>query len=453
MFMRDSLLAKCSCDAKESEPSFADMAFNKSKIILDNFKDIKNFVNFNFLVCHKKLFNKAGLINNIGAYVLIIIILIYIISIFIFCINQFSLLKKKIKDLVFGIKGKQTIDLNAKRKKKEIKSRTKNHKKANLFEKSESKKMIASKKNNKNIFPKKNINNKSNKRNIANIHIHNINNIIYNFINNKIRKNYSNNLTTNIVPKINNKRSFNINCNRQSNIKKLKNIMEYIDEEINILPYNLAIQYDKRNYCNYYISLLKTKHNLIFSLNNNDYNSRIIKINLFLIGFTIKYVVNGLFFNDDTMHKIYEKKGQFDLEVQIPIIVYSSLISTLLNTPLNLLALSNNDIISFKQNKSTINLMKRAEDLTNKLTIKFILYFIISFLLLVFFWYYISMFGVIYRNTQIHLLKDTLLSFGLSLIIPFGLYLIPGFFRIPSLSNRRNKREYLYNFSKVLQLI
>ena len=449
----DSLIAKCSCDAKESEPSFADMAFNKSKIILDNFKDIKNFVNFNFLLCHKKLFNKAGLVNNIGAYVLIIIILIYIISIFIFCINQFSLLKKKIKDLVFGIKGKQIIDLNAKRKKKEIKSRTKNHKKANLFEKSESKKMIASKKNNKNIFPKKNINNKSNKRNIANIHIHNINNIIYNINNNKIKKNYSNNLTTNIVRKINNKRSFNINCNRQSNIKKLKNIMEYIDEEINILPYNLAIQYDKRNYCNYYISLLKTKHNLIFSLNNNDYNSRIIKINLFLIGFTIKYVVNGLFFNDDTMHKIYEKKGQFDLEVQIPIIVYSSLISTLLNTPLNLLALSNNDIISFKQNKSTINLMKRAEDLTNKLTIKFILYFIISFLLLVFFWYYIAMFGVIYRNTQIHLLKDTLMSFGLSLIIPFGLYLIPGFFRIPSLSNRRNKREYLYNFSKVLQLI
>jgi len=111
------------------------MAFNKSKIILDNFKDIKNFANFNFLVCHKKLFNKAGLINNIGAYVLIIIILIYIISIFIFCIYQFPLIKKKIKDLIFGIKGKQIVELNANRKKKEIKSRTKNHKRTNLFEK------------------------------------------------------------------------------------------------------------------------------------------------------------------------------------------------------------------------------------------------------------------------------------------------------------------------------
>ena len=63
------------------------------------------------------------------------------------------------------------------------------------------------------------------------------------------------------------------------------------------------------------------------------------------------------------------------------------------------------------------------------------------------------MFGVIYRNTQIHLLKDTLLSFGLSFIYPFGILLIPGFFRIPSLSNNRSKRQCLYNFSKIVQLI
>ena len=63
------------------------------------------------------------------------------------------------------------------------------------------------------------------------------------------------------------------------------------------------------------------------------------------------------------------------------------------------------------------------------------------------------MFGVIYKNTQIHLLKDTLMSFGISLIIPFCLYLIPGLFRIPSLSNGKNKSECLYNFSKIFQFL
>ena len=198
--------------------------------------------------------------------------------------------------------------------------------------------------------------------------------------------------------------------------------------------------------------MLRTQHNLISALfNNNDYNSKIIKINLFFIGFTIEYTVNALFYNDDTMHKIYESKGEFDLETQIPITIYSTLIFMILNLPLNLLALSNDAIINFKQNNKKINIKKKAKTLKNILIVKFIFYFIISFIFIIFFWYYISMFGVIYKNTQMHLLKDTLISVGLSVIIPFVIYLFPGIFRIISLSNINKKRAYLYNFSKFLQ--
>ena len=63
------------------------------------------------------------------------------------------------------------------------------------------------------------------------------------------------------------------------------------------------------------------------------------------------------------------------------------------------------------------------------------------------------MFGAIYINTQLHLIKDNLISFGLSLLYPFGTYLLPGFFRIPALSNKKNKRSYLYNISKFLQML
>ena len=61
------------------------------------------------------------------------------------------------------------------------------------------------------------------------------------------------------------------------------------------------------------------------------------------------------------------------------------------------------------------------------------------------------MFGVIYRNTQIHLLKDTLMSVEFSLIISFIVYLMPGLFRILSISNANKKRICLYNFTKFLQ--
>ena len=51
---------------------------------------------------------------------------------------------------------------------------------------------------------------------------------------------------------------------------------------------------------------------LTFYCNNNDYNSQIIKIFLFFFFFSIDFVINALFFNDDTMHKIYEDEGKFN---------------------------------------------------------------------------------------------------------------------------------------------
>ena len=236
-------------------------------------------------------------------------------------------------------------------------------------------------------------------------------------------------------------------------IKKFNKIFKiFKDDEINDLPYNIAIIYNKRTYCQYYASLLKTKHNFINSfINNNDYNSKIIKIDLFFIGFAIESSVNALFFDDDTMHKIYKSSGAFDWKIQLPIMLYSTLISMVLNEPLNFFGLSNDDIISFKQNSTKMNFKNRTKSLKKKLSIKFILFFLLGFLLLAFLWYYISMFCIIYKNTQIHLMYDSLMSFGLSFIIPFGYNLLPALLRAVALSNRKHKRKLLYNISKLFQ--
>ena len=61
------------------------------------------------------------------------------------------------------------------------------------------------------------------------------------------------------------------------------------------------------------------------------------------------------------------------------------------------------------------------------------------------------MFGSIYKNTQIHLLKDTLSSFSLSLFFPFVIYLLPGILRIPALYSKKKNKVCLYNCSKILQ--
>ena len=398
----ENMKVECSCEIKESSSSITDMNIDKNKL-LKNFKDIKNIANLNFLVCYRKLFKKVSIIYNIGSYIILVIILFHIISIFVFSAHDYFVIKKKIKKIILGMNEYQIFN-----KKEKVKN-------------DKSLKAI-----NKISIHRKDKRSKSDKVLIQHI------------------KPKNENSKREMIPKIIKQ---NHNDNKHKKIK-----IDFLDEEINDFSYDLATHYDKRNFCQYYISLLKTKHSLFFALyNNKDYNSRIIKIDLFLIGFAIDFTVNALFFNDDTMHKIYQSKGEFDLESQIPIIIYSTLISMVLNTPLNFLSLSSDAIIAFKQYKSKINVLKRAKLLENKLKIKISLYFVIGFLLLSIFWYYIAMFCVIYKNTQLHLLKDTLMSLGFSLFIPFVIYLIPGIFRIPALSNRKSKKACLYKFSKFLQ--
>ena len=117
------------------------------------------------------------------------------------------------------------------------------------------------------------------------------------------------------------------------------------------------------------------------------------------------------------------------------------------------MALSQDEILNFKSGSSINDLNKRIIHLNQKIKTKIILYFILNSVFLLFFWYYISMFCAIYVNTQFHLIKDTLISLNLSLIKPFIINLLPGIFRIPSLSNIKNERKILYTISKLLQMI
>ena len=82
---------------------------------MEDFINIKNIVNFNFLVCYKKLFNKEGFINNIGCYIMLGIFLFHIITIFSFNIKIFPLIKKRIEFIVTNL-VKTIMNKNAKKK-------------------------------------------------------------------------------------------------------------------------------------------------------------------------------------------------------------------------------------------------------------------------------------------------------------------------------------------------
>ena len=220
---------------------------------------------------------------------------------------------------------------------------------------------------------------------------------------------------------------------------------------MNHLPFKDALTMDKRTFIQYYLSLIKSNHLIIYIFYSNDYNSQVIKLSIFIFNLASSIAINSLFFNDSTMNKIYTDHGSFDFLYQLPQIIYSTIISNVLNFLSNKLGLSEQNIFNLKNdNILSKDIYRKFHALLRMLKIKFILFFIFNFILLILFWYYVTCFCGIYRNTQIHLFKDSLFSFITSLIMPFLLYLIPGVIRICALKRKSN---VLYRFSKILQTI
>ena len=114
------------------------------------------------------------------------------------------------------------------------------------------------------------------------------------------------------------------------------------------------------------------------------------------------------------------------------------------------LSLSQMTIIGIKKEKLIQRVLKMGEDSKKCLKIKLYFFFFVSLVFLLCFWYYITAFGAVYPNTQLHLIKDTLVSFGISMIYPFIVNLLPGVLRITALRAINKDKECLFRASKLI---
>ena len=219
------------------------------------------------------------------------------------------------------------------------------------------------------------------------------------------------------------------------------------------MNYEKALLYDKRTFCQYYLSLLKIKILILFSFYPiNDYNSRIIKICLFFLFFDIYFAVNTLFFNESTIHQIYKDKGEYNLKYFLPQIIYAFIISYIINDIIKYLSLSERSILKLKnEEENSENINDKSDKIKKCLIIKYIIFFVISILFLLLFWYYLSSFCAVYKNSQYYLFKNTSISFAIGLVFPIIFIFLSCFIRSYSLHKKGNK--IAYNISQIIQLL
>ena len=420
-------IAKCECGIKSKELVISEL-INQSNNLYHNFTRKEESLNMITMKCYYTLFTKEGLATNIGSYILIFITIFFSISAILFYKCGYPFLEEDIQEII-RLKEKNNINKN----KKDI-----NRKETNDDNKKSSKGKKNIKKKNKII---KNKNKSKEKKKINSKKIKNNNANSYSFIKLKNQK-----ISKNIIP-------YKLDESKQSDIIKDNNLLiQFNDYELNSMSYNLAKIYDKRNYFNYYFSLITLKNAFIFSFcPKKDYNSTIIKISLFFLFFAIYYFINALFFDEPTIHKIYEDKGKYNFIYLVPHVCYSFVISHTLNTIIKYIFLSERNICKIKTEKNINKAYDIMEKVKKRLIIKYICFYIMSFIFLLFFWYYLSSFGAVYKNSQIYLIKNTAISFGFSLVYPFIINIFPCILRICSLKGKKN--EFKYKISKIIQII
>ena len=313
----------CQCLIKIQFPFLSEIIIDKEKF-KKSFSNlnIKNFINLNILKCYKALFNKEGLIKNIGSYILLSVSFCYLVGCSLFFTKGFNIFINKMKNVINfkrtkDYKNNKNKDKNLKRNEQITEGEPKKFNDNGI----KNKKKIKKKKKNK-LFSKENIIKKDNKNIKQNEDKKALKNkkgnappkklkIIKKGINN-ITKNVDlktsldlsksksklklNNINTVLLDDKSNNKNLIIKNNKTKYKKKM--IINLNDYEMNTLIYKDALKYDKRTYFQYYLSLIRTKHLIFFAfINSNDYNSRIIKICLFLFSFTQYYAIIIFFFN------------------------------------------------------------------------------------------------------------------------------------------------------------
>ena len=203
--------------------------------------------------------------------------------------------------------------------------------------------------------------------------------------------------------------------------------------EILNLDYKYALKIDNRTLSDSYLALLKEKNKLLSIFNEYDYNIFHTKMILYTFNFNLSLTINALFYNDETIHKINQKEGSYDIKDQISIVLYSTLISTAINFIMEYMSLTRKSIISLREKKSIQEVEDIIPEIISKVKCKNKLCLFIMLIFNIFFVYYIIIFCSIYPNIQNHMISDTLMSFSISFSYSITLPLIISIMRVLSL--------------------
>ena len=234
---------------------------------------------------------------------------------------------------------------------------------------------------------------------------------------------------------------FTLNKDFINNNKEINDI-----EDINELPFSLALIKDKRNFYQIFLSVIIKKLDLINIIFGEE-KVKLILIFQFILSLIIDFFFNTLLFSDDVISKKYHRNGKLDIFVSILLSILSNIITSIICNLFNFSKGVEERIEQITEIKREYQYFRALNKFLMILKIRMLLYMIFEIIFIIFFFYYEVIFCSLYRYCQINLLVNYLISLIDNLIISIIISIIVVITRKIGIIFGQS---YIYNTSKFI---
>ena len=442
-----TMMALCQCKFTEilSENIFSENAFVSK--ISDEIIEIITLSNLEILKCYKDVFSYKYFIKNIGGFIILGVIFFQTVCVIIFIAKSMNNMRKYsfglIEIYLKYINPKYSIKYNeyiSEVIKNNPPIKNKNKEKENL-------RKINKFKSEKKLYTR-NIKLEHDNEDSENKYINLISHLSFKHKNDKNKD--KNRVKTSGY--FTNKRKNSINKSYLG-IKINKYMKEYLSTNEDDMDYDDAIKKDKRKFCNFFWERVKVNTwiiNIIFS--EEKLKPRSIRLLLFLLNIDLYFVINGLFFNEEYISEVYHSNKEeqfFDFVSRTNYnLFYTSMVGALVEYMINCF---------FVEEKKFQNLFRREKDnemrlraefavVLNLIKSRYIAFFITSYVITLFSWYYATCFNNVYPNMKIEWIKSSICIIFIMIFVYIGLALLETILRFLSF---KFKSEKIFKFSKI----
>ena len=234
----------------------------------------------------------------------------------------------------------------------------------------------------------------------------------------------------------------------KNNFKRLIAIDDDVDKnELNNIPFSQALRLENRNFFQIFISIIANKIEIIsIFYYRNELMHLSLSISIYLFSLLLDLTLNCFLYSDDVVSEKYHNDGTLNFFTSFALSLFSNIFSAIIVYVIakltefsEFLELMVSEISNVKQYYYFSFKFKKITKL--KLTCFFVIQFIFNIVM----FYYLSIFCIVYKNSQTSILLNYLLGIAQSLGISFGTTLIITIIRLLGI---KYKWEYIYNTSK-----